>query len=81
MGIFRIRKRKEFWKKQGWSAMGIDIIDRDVNPVPVPGYYPKLGTGIKLPGYWISITWSGSEYPSYPVTPGKIEYPDRVLFF
>jgi len=76
----KLGKERNFGKKQGWSAMGIDIIV-GVYPVPVPSYCPKSGTGTSLPCYWISITWSGSEYLSYSVTPGKTGYPDRVLFF
>jgi len=50
---------------------------RGVNPVPVPGYWTKPGTGTGVPGYCILVTGTGTGTPVnrgpwltgfYPVT-------------
>jgi len=38
-------------------------LSRGVIPVPVPGYWPKLGTGTGVPGYCILVTGTGTGGP------------------
>jgi hypothetical protein len=38
------------------SGNGPMVVRRGVNPVPVPSYWPKPGTGTEVLGYWILVT-------------------------
>lgn len=48
MILIYIKKNQDKKKKIINSA---PIFIRGVNPVPVPGYWPKSGTGTGVPGY------------------------------